>query len=455
MRTRAFQTWSRLDNAGKLFASTSDNNDPMVFRFACALTEDVDPEFLQEAMEQTLREFPIFRSILRRGLFWYYFEDSALDAYVQPENLPPCSTLYNRMRKTLLFRVTYYKKRINLEAYHALTDGTGALQFIKTLVYHYLILAHAEDFGDTPPLLDIDASNFERADDSFDKYYTGKRGHVNIKNPRAYRLRGPTFSDARIRIFSGQLSVTALLDLVRRYHTTMSVFITSVLICAIHGEMASRDRKRPIIITIPVNLRKYFESESVRNFFGTFNVGHQSNSDTLPLDELIPIIAAQFKKELQPEQLAVRMQGMTAIEHNPFARIAPLFFKDLIIKKGHDLSERGVTACVSNVGKIEMPPEFSPYIDLFDVFISTKRMQLCMCSYQDNLILGLTAPFLSTNIQKRFFRILSSLGLDITIRSNLIDGVDFYSQDETKKNRRGKKQKKGKMAKEASPDALL
>ncbi len=396
----------------------------MVFRFACELGETVEPDHLQTALEKTLGEFPTFRSILRRGLFWYYFEEGVMQARVEPETLPPCSTIYDRIQnKSLLFRVTYYRRRINLEVYHALSDGTGALQFLKTLVYHYLLMAHPGAFGDAPPLLDIDASDSQRADDSFDKYYTGPRGAVKIKNPRAYKLKGPLIPGARIRVLSGVLSVRAALALARRYHVTLSVFITSALIYAIHKEMPPRERKRPVCITIPVNLRKYFESASMRNFFGTFNVSFQSVSE-VPLESIIPAVSEQFSRELDAERLSIRMQGMAAIEHNPFARAAPLFLKDWALRVGLSLSERGVTACVSNVGKITMPEVFTPYIRLFDAFISTKRIQLCMCSYQDRLVLGISTPFYSTEVQKRFFRTLAGMGLDIVVNSNPIDGTD-------------------------------
>lgn len=443
MKPRNGHFWTKLDNAGKLFASSSDSRDPMVFRFICALKQDVDPAVLQQALDATLKEFPIFRCVLRRGLFWYYFEDSTIEATVSPEAIFPCSALYDRIRKTLLFRVSYYGARINLEMYHALTDGTGAIQFLRTLVYNYLRIKIGGSLENGFPTLDFDASRYQRVADSFDRNYTGKRSKAKILLPQAFRMSGAKLTDGRFRIISGQTSVKAVLGAAHSCNTTISVFITAALICAIHGEMPLRERSKPVTITIPVNLRNYFESASVRNFFGTFNVSFCSR-EPARLEDVIPVIAAQFEKELTQQALEVRMQAMTAIEHNPFARIAPLALKDYAIRKAHDLSERGVSACVSNLGRIEMPKELEQYIDLFDVFISAKRLQLCMCSYNDKLLLGVTSPYLSTDIQKRFFRFLTSLGLPVLIRSNLIDGVDVASADSAASRRNRKKKAKQK-----------
>ena len=137
-----FQTgknkWRSLENTAKIFPATSSAKDERVFRFACELTEPVHPEKLQRALEQTLVYFPSFLCVMRKGFFWNYMEDMPVRARVKEEDRPPCSQMYVHDQKNLLFEVTYYKNRINFETYHALTDGTGALQFLRTLVYAYL-----------------------------------------------------------------------------------------------------------------------------------------------------------------------------------------------------------------------------------------------------------------------------------------------------------------------------
>ena len=137
--------WRRLDNAAKLYSAASNKRDTRVFRFYCELKEEVRKELLQEALDQTVETFPMFLMVLRKGLFWHYLEPCNLHPVVKEEYKEPCSRLYVKDKKTLLFEVTYYKKRINFEVFHVLTDGTGATEFLKELVSNYLYLAHHED----------------------------------------------------------------------------------------------------------------------------------------------------------------------------------------------------------------------------------------------------------------------------------------------------------------------
>ena len=119
--------WLRLDNVGKIFPSTSSKRDTGVFRLSCEIDELVQPALLQEALDKTLEQFPHFLYIMRSGFFWYYLEASELKPAVHMENKGVCAPLFHRNKHTLLFDVSYYENRIHVEVYHALADGTGAI----------------------------------------------------------------------------------------------------------------------------------------------------------------------------------------------------------------------------------------------------------------------------------------------------------------------------------------
>ena len=152
------------------------------------LKEDVQEELLQRALEQTLEKYPLFLSVLRKGLFWFYMEPRDIPALVHPESRPPCSRIYVPDQKKLLFEVTYYKKRINFEVFHGLTDGTGAMNFLKELVRNYLILAHP---GETIPEIDggqeLTQNDYEEA--RFSQYSTGAK-EKRAKSRPAFQLKG-------------------------------------------------------------------------------------------------------------------------------------------------------------------------------------------------------------------------------------------------------------------------
>lgn len=416
MTNKRAKSWVRLDNAAKYFASTQSKRDTKVFRFACELVEPVDCVVLDQALKDTIEAFPIYRYVLKRGLFWYYFEESDLPIEAKAETLYPCAPLYDSNVKTLLFRVTYYKNRINLEVFHALSDGTGAMDFLRMLVYNYLVQKH----GLSPaPVIDYDVSLAQRMDDSFLRYYR-RLPKSKEKTPSALQIRGAKLQEYRIGIWSGVMPVKQVLELARRFNTTVTILLVSVLILSILRAANVRERRKPVCITVPVNLRNYFDSGSARNFFGTVSIPYQCKGELPSLEELIPEVAGHLAKGLTPEAIERRMNGFSAIEHNLLSRIAPLAFKDLVLRIASYGESKKKTAALSNLGKIQMPEELSQYIRLFDVFVATNTLQICMCSYGENMVVSYTSPLTSTDIQKNFFRALSAYGVDIDLNTNLV-----------------------------------
>lgn len=413
-------SWNRLDNAAKIFPPTSDKLDTKVFRFACELYDPIKRAVLQEALNKTIEEFPFFQSILKGGLFWYYLESCSIKPTVKLESNPPCSTIYDHNVKGLLFEVTYYQNRINFEVYHALTDGTGALQFLRSLVFHYITIRYSNDF-EKPPVFDYDASMAQRSDDSFLKYYSKDTKHNKNKKHFAYKIKGQRVSENRIKVVEGVMSVKNVLDEAHKYNATLTAFLAAIFMCSINKEMAQRDKKRPVVLSIPVNLRNYFLSETARNFFSVIDFDYNFNENSEKLEDVIQYLCEYFDRELTAEKLGARMNSYASLEHNIFARATPRVVKDIILKWAYDRSTTENTASLSNIGKVKMPKEFAQYIHLFDVFVSTKKIQICLCSYEDNLTLSFTSPFVSTEIQKEFFRTLTNMGIDVTISANKID----------------------------------
>ena len=233
MKAKKSADWRRLDNAAKIFPCTSNKADTKVFRFSCELTEPVDPPTLQLALERALEVFPGYRCTLRRGcsgITWKTVQNSPLFA---KNTGPRAVRCMRRGGRGLLFEVTYYRCRINLEVYHALTDGTGAVQFLRVLVYHYLTVRHADRFAGGLPAIDYDASATEKMDDSFRKYYTHTRKQ-HEDSPNAYRLRGPCLPENhRIAVIEGVMPVKAVLKEAHAYGATLTEFCAAILMCSI------------------------------------------------------------------------------------------------------------------------------------------------------------------------------------------------------------------------------
>lgn len=406
--------WRSLDNAAKLFSAASSPKDTRVFRFYCELKEEVKEEILQEALNQTIQKYPVFLSVMRKGLFWHYLEKSELRPVVREEYKEPCSSLYVRDKKTLLFEVTYYKKRINFEVFHALTDGTGATEFLRELVKNYLYLIHEED------LEPVELSNQyltvkDQEDDSFSRYYDPDFPRKKKKKIRAVQIKKGGKGYEELQINEASMSVKELLGIAREKKVSMSVLLTAAFICAIHEEMSRMQEKKPVILMVPVNLRKIFPSDSMLNFFGYIEPGYQFGGGKDSFEDLLEAVKLYFQENLSKEHMAGRMNELIAIEKHKILKWAPLELKNRCIRAGAKMAEQEVTAVLSNMSVVKMPEDYAQYIEKFGVYTSTNRTELCICSFQDTLSLGFTSRYDSTNIQRNFYRILKELGASVKV----------------------------------------
>lgn len=406
--------WRSLDNAAKLFSAASSPKDTRVFRFYCELKEEVKEEILQEALNQTIQKYPVFLSVMRKGLFWHYLEKSELRPVVREEYKEPCSSLYVRDKKTLLFEVTYYKKRINFEVFHALTDGTGATEFLRELVKNYLYLIHEED------LEPVELSNQyltvkDQEDDSFSRYYDPDFPRKKKKKIRAVQIKKGGKGYEELQINEAFMSVKELLGIAREKKVSMSVLLTAAFICAIHEEMSRMQEKKPVILMVPVNLRKIFPSDSMLNFFGYIEPGYQFGGGKDSFEDVLEAVKLYFQENLSKEHMAGRMNELIAIEKHKILKWAPLELKNRCIRAGAKMAEQEVTAVLSNMSVVKMPEDYAQYIEKFGVYTSTNRTELCICSFQDTLSLGFTSRYDSTNIQRNFYRILKELGASVKV----------------------------------------
>ncbi len=409
------EKWYELDNAAKIVPSTTFGSDTRVFRLTCQLKEEVREEILQHALDKSIREFPHFNCVLKQGLFWHYLEASGRQAKVFEECLPPCHEIYKKGRKDLLYRLFYYKKRINLEMFHVLSDGTGAFVFLKSIVSNYLVERYGLDPGEK---LEDPSSVREKEGDAFSHFYSKKKKKNWLKErlpKKAYRLKGEKDENLSIHLVEGTVSVQKLLDKAHEYNVTLAVLVTAVYIEAIMQEMTVRDRRSPVVISVPVNLRNYFPSHTTRNFFGVINVPFYFRDYDGNLEKIVEEVRKSFRELLSEEQVFKTMNGYAALEHNAAVKIVPLTLKDLGIRGISSLIQRGVTSTVSNVGKVDMPESMIPYIEKFSSFMATNSVQMCISSFQDTLTFGVTSAFTDNTMIMHFFRRLVDLGIPVEI----------------------------------------
>ena len=403
--------WRKLDNAAKLYSAASNKKDTRVFRFYCELKEEVEPILLQKALDQTMETFPMFLMVLRKGLFWHYLEPCNLHPIVKEEYKEPCSRLYIKDKKNLLFEVTYYKKRINFEVFHVLTDGTGATEFLKELVTNYLYLAHKEEGLEQISMLPEDMTVQDQEDDSFLKYYSKEQRRPKEKKIHAFQIRKKKKDGHHLHVHESVVLVQDVLKRSRELGVSMTVFLTAVYLMAIHEEMSKMQEKRPVVLMVPVNLRKFFPSTSMLNFFNWIEPRYDFTKQDNSFEAVLEYTKEFFKEQLTKEKMSAHISELLALELHPILRLAPLELKNLCIHAGAKFSEKNVTAIFSNMSVVKMPESYVPYIERFGVYTNTPKLELCLCSFQDKLSFAFTSRYDTENIERNFYRMLKELGI--------------------------------------------
>ena len=397
-----YSKWRKLDNAALAFPLVTGKDDTRVFRFYCELREAVDEEILQKALEETMKK----------------------------EKKPPCSRLYIPDKKSLLFEVSYHENRINFEVYHALTDGTGAMYFLEELVQNYLILAHPEaKLPRIEPVEEITPGDQE--EDSFSQYYSADLPRNKEKKPAAVKLKGEKLVHEEMHILEAELPVKELHAKARARGVSITVYLTAVLLCAIHEEIPKNKQKRPIGLMIPVNLRNYFPSQSMTNF-GWIEISFAFQEDTT-FEDVLTDVKEQFKRELTPEKIAMHMNGYVRIEKHFLVRMVPLEIKRYFLMAGANLGSRCITAVYSNIGILKFPEEYRNYIERFGIFASTDSLQLCSCSYEGKMVLGFTSKLPDDSIQRNFLQILKKEEIPCREKKNDFPGCKEQYKKEDKK----------------------
>ena len=413
--------WYQLDNAAKIIPSTARGGNTRVFRITCELKEEVDPQILQNALDQTIIDFPHFNCVLRKGLFWYYLDARNLQAKVMQDNLPACSPIYFEGRKNLLYRVNYFSKRINLEMFHVLADGTGAFVFFRALISCYLSMRYGLEISDETGET---SSKTEKTTDAFRQFYQHQKGLKQLKEmsgQKAYQLKGEWDENMLPHLIEGTVSASRFVEVAHTYHTSVGILATSVYIAAVIDEMSLRDQKKPIVVSVPVNLRKYFPSDTTRNFFGVINISYMPEKYDGSLESIIEEVKSSFQCQLSQDRILQTMNSYAALEHNIAIKMVPLFIKDLAIWGLNSRAKSGVTSTMSNLGNIEMPLQTVPYIDRFCAFMTAPSEQICISSFQDKMVFGEVTAYTTHEVMLHFFRRLADMDIPVELASNDYD----------------------------------
>ena len=412
--------WDKLDNTANLFPVIAGESMSNVYRISVTLTELVDHELLQEALDIVLPKFDGFNLRLQKGIFWYYFEENGNPApKVKEENTYPCRFIVQNKNKHYLFRVTYFKYRINLEVFHVLTDGMGGINFLKELTYQYLRLCHPEireKVGD-----DLNCGTSLNREDSFIKNYR-KSSSKPYQTQKAYLVKGEKLLPGEFGVMHGYMKIPALKEVCHKYGASINEYLVSVFVYSVYQEcLKGMPSDKPIRVAVPVNLRPYFASNTTKNFFVMVSAEFHPTKEDYTFEEILQTVRESLKAQINKENLEKLFSYNVSNEKVWIARIAPLFLKNLAMKIVYTQSALANTTTITNIGNIGVEDVYKPYIEMFHAFLAMSKGQHIkgtICSYDDTLVFTFSYDLQDTGIQKVFFRKIAADGIEVQLDSN-------------------------------------
>lgn len=416
--------WLPLDNAAKIFPASMRSTWSNVFRISISLKEKIDKEILQEALDLVSPRFPSVCVRLRGGLFWYYLEESPLAPRVKEEGCQPLLPMTRKEMGRLAFRVLYYENRFAVEFFHALTDGTGAMVFVKSLTAVYLSKKyHIPLPADGMFLSPEEEVDPEELEDAFLRY-AGARPAKRDTDP-AFHLTGKLEPDGFLHDTCGEVSTSSALKLAKEKKVSLTTFLAASLcycICNIQKKRVSEKKERPVRVQIPVNLRKHFPSRTLRNFVAVYNVGVEKGETDASFDEILSLVHHQMGLFNTPRSLRATFTANVNSEKGMGIRLVPLFLKNIVMRAVFDkVGESLACLCLSNLGPQSLGEVFDPYVEGFDFIIGPQAKAPYNCgvvSFGDRLRIHLVRNTKEPELEREFFTFLQSLGLCITLESN-------------------------------------
>ncbi len=415
--------WMKLDNSAMIYPAIRNARFSTMFRVSVTLTEEVDPKVLQTALEDTVKRIPFFGMRLRTGLFWRYLEQNDGTPQVEADVANPCKPIGKGENGGFLFRVRVDGCRIALEPFHVLTDGNGAMVFLKTLAARYLTLM-GKQIPFTDGVLDTSARPKKgELEDAFSKY-AAFRKRAPRRESKAYHFKGTLEPFPTLHIISATIPLGPLLEKARAAKATLTEFLAANYILALHRlQTAERHlREKDVKLCVPVNLRKFFPSDTLRNFVLYLTPGIDPSYGDYTLEEIVEQVHCQMRMRLNRKYIAAQICTNVSDERNPFIRMVPLLFKDWAMSMAFRVvGESCFSATLSNLGETKVPDEMRPYVKRFDFLLGASKINrgnLTAVSYGGSLGLNFTRTTKETFIEREFFTQLVKLGIPVKIESN-------------------------------------
>ncbi len=417
--------WFRLDNAAKIYPASRTNTWSNLYRMSVTLKEDIDIPVLQKALDVTVKRFPSMAVRLQKGVFWYYLEQLSCAPEIRPDSSYPLTRMSKRETEKCAFRVLVHEKRMAVEIFHSLTDGNGALIFLKTLLAEYLQKKYGIEVPAEYGVLDRQEEPAEEElEDSFQKY-AGKMCAGRQENT-AWKLKGTPELGGFLNVTCFKLPVEEVLGKAHEYGVSLTTFLGAVIMMAMQNSQKEKvhnsNRRKPIKLLIPINLRRMFPSKTLRNFVLYTTPEILPRLGEYTFEEICQVIQSKMSTDNTPKRMSMMIATNVSSERMMAVRIMPLFIKDLVMRAAFkSVGERKSCLSMSNLGVVKLPEVMKPYIERFDFVLGVQESAPYNCgviTFEDTMYVNFIRDIQEADLEYHVHLVLRDMGIVAEVESN-------------------------------------
>lgn len=406
--------WYPLDDAAKIYPISMRFGRMPMFRLSCYFRQDVVPELLQLALDFTIKRFPSFATIVRKGMFWHYLDSVKRRFSISKDEGVPCRPLRITSVGFQSFKVLYHENRISCEFFHVLTDGNGGLVFLKTLVAEYLRLTGVSTEGAYGEGL-FDPNSIVRSSElsnDFERFcpHTAKTG--GFLGRAAMQMSGKLSRHVPCKVVQIVYDTQKLLDLAHDKGITVTALVLTLMFMAQRTSTELTGGK--IQIQVPVNMRKFFpDSHSVRNFSMYCSIDLDVES-VETLEGTAAIVTKQLAERSTLDEMSMMMTSARKLVRS--LRFVPLAVKAPLARTIYGfIGDNRFSNTLSNLGNIKMPDCLAQHILGFDFILGTcvvSRASCSLCSFGGNTVLSVSKNTKDPSFEEALRRLSDQLGLE-------------------------------------------
>lgn len=408
--------WFPLDDAAKIYPLSMAHDRMAIFRLSVYLKENIVPEILQMALNFSIKRFPTFATTLKKGFFWHYLDTTKRRFRVEEECDIPSQPIKVSVSGSQSFRVKYYQNRISIEFFHVLTDGTGGLALLTSLTAEYLKL-----LGVSIPKSDLVLNiNDEPSKEEYENAFKNVPNALSTSgfiDKMAVQMDGKLSKVRPCKIIHFKMDTNKLKEASQKYNATITSYLLALMFIA--GKSATDKLNGDISIQVPVNMRKYYPSKTLRNF--SMYCGIRLEIDKITnIEDIIKEITKQLDVKASKEEMTKMVTSTKKM--TSMLKYIPLLIKAPIAKIVYGfLGDKIFSNTLSNLGVIKLPEELSSKIESMDFILGTGITNRAGCSVitvNNITTFSISKMTVDPTFEEKLYELLKNNNITVTVEGS-------------------------------------